>query len=279
MSSPPPAILQPDRSSLAAAAAARVAAGPVEDDESRFFKEREERQTFRRLCFVGIERANDASTTNATVKTLLTLADNILKNPGEEKYQSFKTTNGLIKRTLVEVKGGLEYAQALGFRADVQNFQPFYKFKPTEKHLTSLRIGANVLREFADREAAKEEAGKGKKESVQEAQARQRRNALLAFEDDRRQRMLRDRLEKERQNTILLAAQGNAAAATRAEASAHTASAHSVAASRIINDESVANPPAYDTLLLHGGDGIRRRSTPLSSPDDEHTQVGDEDDI
>jgi len=253
MSSPPPsetlgAVPRPDRASLAAAAAARApSAGPIDDEEARFFKEKADRQAFRRLCFVGIGRANEPNTARSTVKTLLTLADNILNNPGEEKYLHFKTTNGTIKRTLVEVKGGLEYAQAMGFRADVENFQPYYRFRPTEKHVTSLRIGAAILREFAEHEAAREEESKRVKETVQEALARQRQNALLAFEDDRKARLLRDKMEKERQQAILQAAQNPPAAGT---------STANESPPNPTNEEFIGSPPSYETIHLRGGGAI-----------------------
>ena len=44
---------------------------------------------------------------------MLKLAENIINNPEEAKYQRFKPTNGTIKRTLVDPKGTLEYAVAV----------------------------------------------------------------------------------------------------------------------------------------------------------------------
>ena len=44
------------------------------------------------------------------VQTLLKLAENIIANPKESKYQKFKPTNATIKRTLVEPRGTLEFA-------------------------------------------------------------------------------------------------------------------------------------------------------------------------
>ena len=41
---------------------------------------------------------------------LLTIADNLIKDPENPKYQQFKPTNNTIKRNLVDVKGALEYA-------------------------------------------------------------------------------------------------------------------------------------------------------------------------
>lgn len=71
------------------------------------------------------------------------------------------------------------FAFKMGFRADVENFQPYYRFRPTEKNLANLRIGASILREFFEQEVVKEEESKRVKETVQEALARQRQNVRL----------------------------------------------------------------------------------------------------
>ena len=41
---------------------------------------------------------------------LLKLASNILREPENEKYHRFKPTNIQIRKSIVDVKGGLEYA-------------------------------------------------------------------------------------------------------------------------------------------------------------------------
>ena len=64
----------------------------------------------------------------------------------------------------------------MGFRADVDNFQPYYRFKPIEKHLASLRIGASVLREYVEQDSIKEEEKTRKKETVKDVLAKQREN-------------------------------------------------------------------------------------------------------
>ncbi len=46
---------------------------------------------------------------------LSTIAENLLKEPENEKFQRFKPTNALIKKHLVETKGALEYAIAVGW--------------------------------------------------------------------------------------------------------------------------------------------------------------------
>ena len=44
---------------------------------------------------------------------MLTISGNLLKEPDNPKYGQFKTENNVIKKTLVEVRGALEYAVAV----------------------------------------------------------------------------------------------------------------------------------------------------------------------
>jgi hypothetical protein len=46
-------------------------------------------------------------------QTLSTLAQNLLREPDNPKFHSFKPTNNVIKRDLVDTKGTLEYAVAV----------------------------------------------------------------------------------------------------------------------------------------------------------------------
>lgn len=49
-----------------------------------------------------------------TLKTLLTIAGNVIDHPDEEKYHKFKPTNTAIRRKIVDPKGTLEYAVEVG---------------------------------------------------------------------------------------------------------------------------------------------------------------------
>ena len=48
----------------------------------------------------------------------------------------------------------------MGFRAEVENFQPYYAFHPSPKKLDDLRIGASVLEETFDKMARAREQAK-----------------------------------------------------------------------------------------------------------------------
>lgn len=158
----------------------------------------EKRQSFRRLIDPGIFRPNSRDQALASLKTLLVIANNLLREPDNPKFQQFKPTNDHIKRRLIEPKGTLEYAIALGFRAEVKDFQPYYVFNP--RHVTDLHIGAAILEEAIDLEERKQERLKRSRAEEKAAAAAAAQNVKLAFLDDRKTRALRDSREKARRN-------------------------------------------------------------------------------
>jgi len=143
------------------------------------------------------------------MQTLLLISENLLREPDNPKYQQFKPTNNLIKRDLIDPKGTVEYARELGFSPEVVDFQPFYTFNP--RRMDNLRIGAEMLREtvalMSDKEARAAQSKKEEKAAADAAAEKIR----LAYEDDRKMKLLRDELEKERRTARM------AAAARRAE--------------------------------------------------------------
>ncbi|KAI6113649.1 hypothetical protein EV401DRAFT_2058634 [Pisolithus croceorrhizus] len=153
----------------------------------------EKRQNFRRLIDPGIFRPNSRDQTLSSLRTLLRIADNLLREPDNPKFQQFKPTNDIIKRQLMEPKGTLEYAIALGFRAEVKDFQPYYVFNP--RHVADLRIGAAILAEAIDLEEKKQERLKRSRAEEKAAAAAAAQNA-----HDRKTRALRDSRERARRN-------------------------------------------------------------------------------
>jgi len=229
------------------AIAARVAASARDlTAEAQARVNQDEKRALRRIIYSGIERNNDAKLALESTKILQKLAKNILDHPGEEKYMQFKPTNTTVKRTLIEPKSTLEYAIAIGFRADVQNFQPLYIFSPTPKNVQSLRNGLECLDEYVAREEAKQANAKSAKETLKEAQARQRALVKLAYDDDRREKQLRDEMEKQRRDAVVLSH------ARAAEESPSQPEAE-------LQEEGSDDPPPYNsalysTLPLRGGD-------------------------
>ncbi|KAG6854815.1 hypothetical protein C0991_001242 [Blastosporella zonata] len=149
MSSPEPS-LSISADALAAAAERRTRQLPAQPSATQLAAEHERRQAFRRLIDPGIVRPNSKEQAAASLKTLLTIAENLLREPGNPKFQQFKPTNTTIKKNLVDPKGTLEYAIELGFRPEVKNFQPYYTFNP--RRIGDLETGTAILKEFVDLE-------------------------------------------------------------------------------------------------------------------------------
>ncbi|KAG8798905.1 hypothetical protein FRC17_007288 [Serendipita sp. 399] len=186
------------RNAIAEAILRRSEATTLDDDEERrFARERDTRLEFRRLVDPGIARGNAPATYEETIKVLSKIADNLLSDPENEKYRRFKPTNTLIKKHLVEVKGALEYAVALGFRAEVEHFQPYYTFLDTPRNRDTLRIGASVLSEALDRIVQKAEQDKLNRVDQKALQREIAQKVKLAYEDDRKEKKRRDELERQ----------------------------------------------------------------------------------
>ncbi|KAI6047155.1 hypothetical protein EDC04DRAFT_2621963 [Pisolithus marmoratus] len=188
---------RPSSEVLAAAAAQRLRSGNPNSSISEE-QEYERRLHFRRLIDPGIFRPNSRDQALASLKTLLKIANNLLREPDNPQFQQFKPTNDLIKRQLMDPKGTLEYAIALGFRAEVKDFQPYYVFNP--RHMTDLRIGATILGEVIDLEEKKYERSKLSRAEEKAAAAAAAQNVKLAFLDDRKTRAWRDSREKARRS-------------------------------------------------------------------------------
>ncbi|KAF9221997.1 hypothetical protein BS17DRAFT_784256 [Gyrodon lividus] len=162
---------------------------------AQLIQEHEQRQMFRRLIDPGIYRPNSKEVAMASLKTLSTIADNILREPVNPKYQQFKPTNDTIKHRLMEPKGALEYAIALGFSQKVKDFQPYYMFNT--RKMEDLRMGATILKEAIDLENKKQECLQRNQEEQKAAAAAVAQNVKLAFLDDRKAKLLRDKRERE----------------------------------------------------------------------------------
>lgn len=121
------------------------------------------------------------------------IADNLLREPDNAKFRQFKPTNAIIKRDLVDPKGTLEYAVAMGFRPEVDHFQPYYTFN--KKYMTELRIGAAILHEAIQTVGKEDDEGLKVRMAKAEEEIRIKR-AKEAFIDDRKAQMARTEQER-----------------------------------------------------------------------------------
>ncbi|KAF9457014.1 hypothetical protein BDZ94DRAFT_1274273 [Collybia nuda] len=197
MTSPTSSIHSPDISSdaIAAATERRTRLLPQQPSAAQLAAEHDKRQTFRRLIDPGILRPNSKEQATASLETLLTISENLLREPNNPKFQQFKSTNNIIKRNLMDPKGALEYAIELGFRPEVQNFQPYYTFNP--RRMDDLRTGTAILREFVKLEAEKAERAARSKVDQKVVAAEVANQVKLAYMDDRKTKQLRDERDKE----------------------------------------------------------------------------------
>ncbi|EFI27716.1 hypothetical protein CC1G_14641 [Coprinopsis cinerea okayama7 len=169
----------------------------------------EKKQKFRRMVDPGIMRPNakDAALSSLKVNPVYSprmqwkcaCADvcatpclGLYDNP---KFQRFKPTNTVIKRELVDRKGTLEYAVELGFRPEVENFQPYYKFN--HRYEEDLKLGAEILKEFIKLYQEKDERAALAKRSEKAVAEAAHEKVRLAFMDDRKARMQRDEIERQ----------------------------------------------------------------------------------
>ncbi|KAI0092422.1 hypothetical protein BDY19DRAFT_990148 [Irpex rosettiformis] len=197
-----PAVPSPSASQVADALERRIQEKKAEQQAAAntlykpFDEEHDKRQEFRRMIDPAILRPNPKPVALESLKTLLKIAQNILQNPDEPKYLRFKPTNHMIKKTLVDPKGALEYAVAMGFHPEVENFQPYYVFRK-HKHLRDLEIGAEILQEALVRESEKEERHERTQRTQKAAEAARVANAKQAFLDDRKDRTIIEKRERE----------------------------------------------------------------------------------
>ncbi|KAF7301676.1 Patatin-like phospholipase domain-containing protein [Mycena indigotica] len=157
----------------------------------------------RRMIDPGILRNPDAQAVTS-MKLLLRLCDNIIAEPENKKWHSFKPTNSIIKRDLMDPKGTVEYARELGFSPHVEDYQPVYVFNPKKLH--QLKIGAELLRETLALKTEKQERELQARKNEKAVASAAAEKVRLAFEDDRKRKQLNDTLERERRAARLEAA-------------------------------------------------------------------------
>jgi hypothetical protein len=85
----------------------------------------------------------------------------------------------------------------MGYRERVENFQPVYVWRPSEKNVTDLRVGVFVLKEHHEKILEKQSQASGSKPTQLQAAAQIAKNVKLAFEEDRIRVALRADMERQ----------------------------------------------------------------------------------
>ncbi|SJL14152.1 uncharacterized protein ARMOST_17607 [Armillaria ostoyae] len=178
------------------------ASSPVTRDDPSFTdfdKGYQMRTELRRMIDVGIlGMINDHEASKegvASLKTLLKLANKIIENPDNEKYQRIKINNPTIKKDIMEVKGALEFAIKMGFRQrKVTEMEAYRVFIP--KYRDDLVLCASLLEKAIERERLRVDEGL-KLARENEEKEEQRAIAMKRFVDDRKKKEENDRRERD----------------------------------------------------------------------------------
>ncbi|PBK82243.1 hypothetical protein ARMGADRAFT_740969 [Armillaria gallica] len=198
----------------------------IRDDPSftDFDKGYQMRTELRRMIDVGIlGMVNDHEASKegvASLKTLLKLADKIIENPDNEKYQRIKINNPTIKKDIMEPKGALEFAIKVcvssiaceqpgvdwfvdGISTAVIEMEAYRVFIP--KYRDDLVLCASLLKKAIDREHLRlDERLKLAREN--EEKEEQRAIAMKRFVDDRKKKEEDDRRERDARQSSNVAA-------------------------------------------------------------------------
>jgi len=152
------------------------------------------RQEFRRLLDPGILRNNDKKDAAMSLRVLNKITENILKNPGDPKYTSFKITNDTVNRHIMSRKGTVEFLQKMGFREKTEECITMLVFN--EARMKDLRTGAKCLEEVIQNQVqAIDDAELAKRQEIANQKAAKTK-ALKRFYDDRL--MVAARVERDR---------------------------------------------------------------------------------
>ncbi|KIK68129.1 hypothetical protein GYMLUDRAFT_155580 [Collybiopsis luxurians FD-317 M1] len=164
--------------------------GPQGPSSAEMAAEHAKRQKFRRLIDPGILRPNPEPQASESLKEsfiIYKLADNLLREPENPKFQRIKTTNSQVTKYIVNPKGTVEFLREV--------VQPYYSFNPTR--ISDLKIGTAMLKETLDLLEEKKARTTTSKQTVAEARAEVVEKVHLQFMEDRRAKMEVDEREKQ----------------------------------------------------------------------------------
>ncbi|CAG8727907.1 hypothetical protein C2G38_2218423 [Gigaspora rosea] len=118
--------------------------------------DKEFRKSLHDIIVKQISRNNEPENAYKCVNTLNKVVGNIIESPHDETKRQLKESNKIVKSTIREVDGGVEFLIKVGFKAKVFNFQKSIVLEMPKnndssqmmKQLEKLEIARELLEEF-----------------------------------------------------------------------------------------------------------------------------------
>ncbi|CAO1631121.1 unnamed protein product [Sympodiomycopsis kandeliae] len=180
---------------------------PTQAELARRQKEEEDLLLkLRRVLDLQIMRDNNYAKANECLQTLQMLISNIISNPTETKYRSFKSQNTRIQRTLLSAQGGIAYLLLAGFGTRTVDFKEEWYLSTTirpppfvDSRWHKLELALKVLKERKDETEYRATRETERKNQEAEIEKNRSKLALEQAREDRervQQRAARERINR-----------------------------------------------------------------------------------
>ncbi|CAG8745860.1 19910_t:CDS:2 [Cetraspora pellucida] len=171
--------------------------------------DKEFRKSLHDIIIKQISRNNRPEDAYKCVDTLSKIVGNIIKFPHDETKRRLKESNKIVKSTVREVDGGVEFLIKIGFKAKVVDFQKSFILEMPRnndtsqllKQLENLEIAHELLEDFLQKIKERSELKERARVREKIAEESRRKIALNKIEEDRERRAVEDeRLKQSRKD-------------------------------------------------------------------------------
>ncbi|CAG8596630.1 2254_t:CDS:10 [Ambispora gerdemannii] len=150
------------------------------------------------ILITQIYRENSANVAYKCIETLLKVIDNIKKDPLEVKYRRLGVDKPLVRNNLRNVKGGMEFLVAIGFRRSVKDFKEVFSLeipKPADNsneidddklwiQTSDLEIAHELLQESLNKALERKETHERMLEKEKQEEGKRKEEQSRQREDD-----------------------------------------------------------------------------------------------
>ncbi|CAG8794483.1 5160_t:CDS:1 [Gigaspora margarita] len=158
--------------------------------------DKEFRKSLHDIIVKQISRNNEPEDAYKCVNTLNRVVGNIIESPYDETKRQLKESNKIVKSTIREVDGGIEFLIKVGFKAKVFNFQKSIVLEMANnndssqmmKQLEKLEIARELLEEFLRKFKERSELKERTRLKEKIAEESRKEIALNMIEQDREKR-------------------------------------------------------------------------------------------